>query len=179
MGQTAFGSSPKESVARTTKRAMNVNLVTTAGAATDVSSAAASDAVANPTSLQVLDHEHRWDGAAWQRMRTPNVFKTVVAVAVTATTGTTVWDPAAGKKFRLMGYCLSSSAAASLKFYEGLTTALTTLRFQGPLLAAAGIDNQGGGSLGNGILSSTVDMNLNLDVSANSTVSGSVWGTEE
>jgi hypothetical protein len=118
-----------------------------------------------------------WNGATWVLLRTPIIFKTIAAVAITAATGATIWDPAAGKKFRLMGYCLSSTAAASFKFYEGLTTALTTLRFQGPLLAANGVHDCP--PLGNGILSSTADMNLNLDVSATSTVSGTVWGTEE
>jgi hypothetical protein len=112
--------------------------------------------------------------------RIPITFKTVAAVAITAATGATIWDPAAGKKVRMLGYSFSSSAAASLKFYEGLTTALTTLRFQGPLLAAAGVHGLGWADVGPyGILLSAVNMNLNLDVSATSTVSGTVWGTEE
>lgn len=114
--------------------------------------------------------------SAFDRLRTPNVFKIVSAVSITAATGTTIWDPAAGKKVRLMGYCFSVSAAASLRFYTGSGTALTNEIFRSPLLAAAGV---WGDDLGNGILASAADHNLNLDVSANATVTGTVWGVEE
>ena len=47
---------------------------------------------------------------------TPDTFKAIDAVAVTARTPATVWTPAAGKKVRLLGWFLSSSAGAALEF---------------------------------------------------------------
>jgi hypothetical protein len=41
------------------------------------------------------------------RIRTPNVFKNINGVA----TGTTLWTPVSGKKFRLMGYNLMTTTA--------------------------------------------------------------------
>jgi hypothetical protein len=78
-----------------------------------------------------------------------------------------------------MGYSLSVSAGARLRFYQGAGAALTIEFFVSPLLAAAGMHTLGAGDLGNGYLSTTADHNLNLDVSANATVSGTIWGTEE
>lgn len=119
-----------------------------------------------------------FDGSTLDLQRTPIVFKNISAVTITAATGATIWDPASGKKFRMMGYAFSVSAASSLKFYEGLTTALTTLLIQSPLIAAAGVHTFI--FPGNGIPSSTADMNLNLDVSGTTpAVSGFVFGYEE
>jgi hypothetical protein len=51
------------------------------------------------------------DGSLWQSVRTPSIFKTVTATAVG---NTTVWTPAAGKKFRLMRYRIEITNNASL-----------------------------------------------------------------
>lgn len=115
-----------------------------------------------------------WNGATWDRQRTAAKFVIVAAVAITAATGATIWTPASGKKFRLMGYSFSASAAASLIFGDNV---VGTVIFRGPLLAAAGIDSQY--NLGNGFLSAAANNVLKLDVSANATVTGTVWGTEE
>src|SRR5205814_1328441 len=56
-------------------------------------------------------------------LRSPDTFKKVQAVAITAGTPVSVWAPATGKKFRLMGYCLSSSGAASAIIFEDATGA--------------------------------------------------------
>lgn len=128
-------------------------------------------------SLYVIGQQLVLNGTTWDRLRTPSTFKVIAAVAITAATGATIWTPAAGKKFRLMGYSISASAAASLKFYDGAGGALTTQIFRGPLLAAAGIDSQY--NLGNGILSAAANNTLALDVTGNATVTGTVWGTEE
>jgi hypothetical protein len=116
-----------------------------------------------------------WDGAAAARVRVPNVIKTVAAVAVVAATGATIWTPTGGKKFRLMGWSLSSSAAASLIFGDN---AVGTVILRTELLAAAGISQSPPG-FGNGFLSAAINNVLKLDVTANATVSGFVIGTEE
>ncbi|MBA2559474.1 MAG: hypothetical protein H0V07_06225 [Propionibacteriales bacterium] len=102
------------------------------------------------------------------------VFKTVAAVAAVAGTGATIWTPAAGKKVRLLGWSLSSSANASLIFGDN-TVGAVILRTE--LLAAAGVSQSPPG-LGTGFLSAAADNVLKLDVTANSTVSGFVFGIE-
>ena len=105
---------------------------------------------------------------------TPDTFKVIDAVAVTAGTPATVWTPASGKKVRLLGWVLSSSAA-SLEFQDSGSAG--TVRLQTPLLAAAGIHDSP--PLGEGYLLAAADNTLNLDVTANATVSGMVFGVEE
>lgn len=114
----------------------------------------------------------KYDGATIDRERIPVVFKTIAAQAITAGTALDLWTPTTGKKFRLMGFYLSSSAAAYLIFKDDSTTILNS-----PAAAAAGILSSP--PMGNGILSATANNKLKLDVSATSTVSGFVFGTEE
>ncbi len=106
---------------------------------------------------------------------TPFTFKMIDAVAIIAGTPAVVWTPAAGKKVRLLGWHLSSSAAAALEFQD--SGAAGTVIAQTPLLAAAGIQNAD--RLGEGVILAAVNNTLKLDVTANSTVSGMVFGIEE
>jgi hypothetical protein len=103
------------------------------------------------------------------------VVKTVTSQAVTAGTAITVWTPASGKRFRLLGWSLSSSAAASLLFRYGATptTFLVTEK-----VAAAGISQNPPG-FANGLRPGAVDEVLKIDVSGNATVEGYVFGREE
>src|SRR6266851_3666394 len=55
------------------------------------------------------------DGVVWEGARTPIVYKTVNAVVITA--AATLWTPAAGKRFRLMGFLLA----------QGVVTGAVTL----------------------------------------------------
>ena len=106
---------------------------------------------------------------------TPDTFKIIDAVAITAGTPATVWTPAGGKKVRLLGWFLSSSAAAALELQD--SGAAGTVIAQTPLLAAAGTHDAP--HLGEGLVLAAADNTLNLDVTANSTVSGMVFGVEE
>ena len=106
---------------------------------------------------------------------TPDTFKIIDAVVVTAGTPVTVWTPASGKKVRLLGWFLSSSAAAALEIQD--SGAGGTVIAQTPLLAAAGAHDAP--YLGEGLLLAAADNTLDLDVTANSTVSGMVFGVEE
>lgn len=114
-------------------------------------------------------------GSGWDRVRLASVIKTVAAVAITAGTGATIWTPAAGKKFRLMGWSLSVSAGASLIFGDNL---VGTVILRTELQAAAGISQNPHG-FGNGYLSAAANNVLKLDATATATVSGYVFGTEE
>lgn len=120
--------------------------------------------------------ESRFNGASWDRSRTPTTFKVVAAVAASAGTGATVWTPTTGKKFRLMGYSLSTTANASLIFCDN---AAANPIFRTPLLAASGSHGLGAADMGNGILSGTANNVLKVDASATTVITGTVWGTEE
>ncbi|GAB6170559.1 hypothetical protein JCM15765_03820 [Paradesulfitobacterium aromaticivorans] len=134
--------------------------------------AALADGVANPTTPIVGAAELLFNGTTFDRKRTPIVFKTVAAVAVTANTPVDLWTPTAGKKFRLMGWALSLSVAGSVILKDGANEAIRT-----PLMAAGvGLASQ---NIGNGILSAAADNVLKIDVTATGAVSGYVFGCEE
>lgn len=124
--------------------------------------------------LRVLGENTLFNGAAWDRERTPNVFKPFASTAITAGTGATIWTPASGKKFRLMGYAISSSVAGQLIFGDNL---VGTVIARSAAVAAAGIASDGG-SWRNGLLSALANNVLKLD-GPTGNVAGMVWGTEE
>jgi len=105
-----------------------------------------------------------------------DTFKVIDATAVTAGNPAIVWTPASGKTVRLLGWFLSSSAAAALEFQD--SGAAGTVIAQTPLLAAAGIHNSRS-DLGKGIPLAGADNTLKVNVTTNSTVSGMVFGREE
>ena len=96
-------------------------------------------------------------------------------MTVTAGTPATVWTPASGKKVRLLGWFLSSNAAAALQSQD--SGAAGTVIAQTPLLASAGTHDAP--HLGEGLVLAAADNTLELDATANSTVSGMVLGIEE
>ena len=101
------------------------------------------------------------------------VFKEIKAVAVTAATPVSVWAPASGKKFRLLGFMLSLSVAGEI-FLEDATG----VEFLRTPAMAAGI-GLASPPLGLGYLSSAANNALFIDVSASGTVNGFVFGVEE
>jgi hypothetical protein len=117
--------------------------------------------------------DYAYNGSNWSAPRVVSVFKNIAAVAVTSGTPVLVWTPTSGKKFRLMGFMVSSSVAGSVIFKD--TTATEILRT--PLMAA-GV-GQSSPTMGNGILSGTANNGLYIDVTATGSVSGFVFGTEE
>jgi len=97
-------------------------------------------------------------------------FKRINAVAVTAGT------PAAGSRFRVMGFNLGVSvAAASVFFVEGAGPTATGIAT--PVMAINGTTTVP--RLGAGYVSAAVDNALKIDVTASATVTGCVWGVEE
>jgi hypothetical protein len=131
-----------------------------------------------------------WNGASWDRSRTPSTFKTVEA---TSSGDTAVWTPTSTKKFRLMGYSIEVTADAATSGGADLaivlrdnSTALgcgvTVFIPNAGATTMAGAYNSGQRSLGNGKLSAAADQVLNVNLAAALTagkVRVNVWGTEE
>jgi hypothetical protein len=131
-----------------------------------------------------------WNGATWNIPRTPIIFKTVSA---TAAGNTAVWTPAAGKKFRLMRYrvMLTENATLGVAGIEAISfqDSATPINIQHDLFvptsagtAFAGWYDSGWTDLGNGILSSTINNVLNVNLGTALTAGNvrvNVCGTEE
>lgn len=100
------------------------------------------------------------------------VMKPIAAVAVTGGTPVAIWTPAAGNKFRLLGFSVSLSVAGSVIFKDGSTEIART----GTLVANQAFQMPG---LANGYVSTAANNALNMDVSASGTVNGFVFGYEE
>jgi len=113
--------------------------------------------------------------------RTPSVFKTVAASLIGSTA---LWTPAAGKKFRIMGFkCFIPSTAttaggSTITLKDGAATVFT--------LAVLGtttqIVNYQQTDMVNGYLSAAANNVLNIDLSAALTAGAvvvDVWGAEE
>jgi hypothetical protein len=110
-----------------------------------------------------------YNGATWDRRRTPSKF--VVVNLSAATAETTLWTPAAGRKFRVMGFTLTAGGACELSFKDG--TGGTTVLFY-----AAGADPLTV-DLRNGLLSTAANNLLTVVRSASVTLKGTIYGTEE
>ena len=128
----------------------------------------------NGNGLPLVVAGYQFNGATWDRRRTPNKFIDIPSTAVTAGTGVTIWTPAAGKKFRLMGWALTLSVAGSIIFGDN---AIGTLIYRTPaLLANTPLTAP---PMGNGFLSAAANNVLKADVTATGNISGVVFGTEE
>jgi hypothetical protein len=113
-----------------------------------------------------------YTGSGWDSMRAAGFVQTVAAVAITAGVPVTLRTPASGKKIRILGYHLSLTVAGSVILKEAGAEVLRT-----PLMAA-GV-GQTSPPMGNGVRWATANNVLQLDVTANGSVSGIVLGTEE
>jgi hypothetical protein len=144
----------------------------TVTADTELAAAAArADALANPTVPTVGAALSGFNGASWDRLRTPTKFVALAAVAIGSIA--TVWTPAGGKKFRLMGGSISVSAAVSILFEDN---AAGTTIIQLPKLLA---DTPYNFDLGNGVLSGAADRVLKATSSAAASATGYLYGCEE
>lgn len=113
-----------------------------------------------------------YNGATWDRLRTPNVFKTFNLAASSAEQ--TLWTPAGGKKFRLMGFTISIATLAANLILRDNTAGATIFQtggVVGSVITPAG--------MGNGILSAAANNLLTIQAGAVSALTGTVWGTEE
>lgn len=100
------------------------------------------------------------------------VSKPIAAVAVTAGTPVAIWTPAAGNKFRVLGFIVSLTVAGSVILKDA------TAEFGRTGLLAANTAFQMPG-LANGYVSTTANNALNMDVTATGSVSGFVFGYED
>jgi len=115
----------------------------------------------------------QWNGQNISRVRTPNRFINLNAVSVTAEG--TIWTPATGKKFRLMGYVLESGTIGGNVLLKDNTAGATILIV--PFGAANGVIQSQ--PMGNGILSAAANNVLTATGTATQTLSGYVFGCEE
>ncbi len=121
------------------------------------------------TALLATAYQLVYNGATWDRLRTPSRFVTVDLASGTAET--TVWTPAAGKKFRLMGLFLKAGAATKLTFKDGTGGAIIVVL---DLDAAPNTLY-----LGNGILSAAANNVLTVTRSVAATLAGMLIGCDE
>jgi len=140
-----------------------------------------SDFSAFTSALTVKAGEYVAKGNNLELVRTPSIFKTGTANAIGSTA---LWTPAAGKKFRVMGYTFTlpstaTSAAGTVITLKDDATSVFTIIVMGTTSGALS------GSVelpGNGYLSTAADNVLNINCSAALTagqIAVSVWGTEE
>jgi len=118
--------------------------------------------------------------------RTPGIYRHALCTTVAATV---VWDPAAGKKFRLMGYVIIPSAGMAAAGIQLITlldeAAAITIAHQVYLPIAASVTNQAPIVVqlpANGYLSVAADNRLSVTLTAACTagaISVMVYGTEE
>lgn len=134
--------------------------------------AALADGAANPTTSPIGACIKGFNGATWDRGRWPSKFIDMNAVSISSIA--TLWTPAGGKKFRLLGGTFSVSAAASVLFEDN--GAGTTI-FRTPKLAADAPYNFDLGPTG--VLSGAADRILKGTSSAAATITGTLYGTEE
>lgn len=116
-----------------------------------------------------------FNGQIGEAMRSPGKFITLNAVSVA--TETTIWTPAAGKRFRLMGYVLTSGTVGGNVVLKD-NTAGTTIGVI-PFGAANATINVTPPALGNGILSAAINNVLTATGTATQTLSGWLIGCEE
>lgn len=124
-------------------------------------------------------------GVAMEPVRTPNIFRSVQCATAAATT---IWDPAANMRFRLMGGVISfagpilaAAAATTITFLD--QAAAITLAFNAWIpVAATYIPHIAFDLKPNGYLSVAADNLLRVTLTANFTggnIMVTVWGTEE
>jgi hypothetical protein len=114
-----------------------------------------------------------YNGQVLLRQRQPGVFINLTAVSVAAEA--TIWTPASGRRFRLMGFVLTAGTVAGNITIKDNTAGTTILVI--PFGTAAGTIISP--PMGNGILSAAANNVLTATGTATQTLSGYVFGTEE
>ncbi|MGH7747190.1 MAG: hypothetical protein ACREQ5_20900 [Candidatus Dormibacteria bacterium] len=138
----------------------------------------------NDFGLTQVSFSYGFNGASFDRVRIPVIFKTIAATAAGLTP---VWTPAAGKSFRLMGYSISVAgtlAATGVQLIQLRDGAATIIQRQNATvtITTPTDDSHMGVDLGQGILSAAPNnvLNINLGTAmASGEVDINVWGTEE
>ena len=112
----------------------------------------------------------------WVRPRTPTVFKPFSSVNVG--TAQTLWDPGSGRKFRLMGYHISTgSTGGTITFKDKVSNTSTTILVVGLNTANSNVTSPA--NMGNGYLSSSTSSVITAQGASGQVISGYLFGTEE
>lgn len=136
------------------------------------SSAAPADSLALAGTMPSIQMQQSGTGvASVKRMITK--FIQLDAQSITHATPVSVYTPTTGKKWRILGYNISTTVAGAIQFED--TTGTEVLRT--PLLLAGA--PFGSGDMGNGYLSTAANNQLFLDVTVTGVVSGWIGITEE
>lgn len=114
-----------------------------------------------------------WNGASQDSARTPVIYKQLSGVAIASET--TIWTPAAGKKFRLMGYTFAQGTGAGAIVLKDNTAGATIFTIPPNTIGVA----FNSPNMGNGILSAAANNVLTATGVATETLTGTVYGTEE
>jgi hypothetical protein len=114
-----------------------------------------------------------FNGQALSRQRSPGKFINVNAASIAAEA--TIWTPAAGRRFRLMGYVLESGTIGGNVILKDNIAGTTILIV--PFGAANGVIVSP--PMGNGILSAAAGNVLTATGTATQTLSGYIFGAEE
>lgn len=114
-----------------------------------------------------------WNGQNCSRARSPSVFKSLNAVSIAAET--TIWTPATGKKFRIMGWNLTSGTVGGNVLLKDNTAGSTI----GIVPFGAAAANNITPPMGNGTPSAAANNVLTATGTATQTLSGMIWGCEE
>src|SRR6267142_7037628 len=134
-----------------------------------------SDGLSPSSSPAVNNWNNLWNGAAWERQRAVNVFKNVNALVITSES--TVWTPTSGKKFRLMGMCLTQGVVTGTVTLKDNTAGTTILLIPPNTIGTSSCHYLG--IAGNGILSAAVNNVLTATGASTETITGFFFGTEE
>lgn len=114
--------------------------------------------------------------STFETKRAATTWVSVAAVSITAGTPQIVYTPSSGKKFRLMGWILSSGAAGRIIFKRGANTEFART---GLLPASTAVASPAAAGE-NGYLCPTADEVLRLDVgTGTTTVDGTLFLMEE
>lgn len=123
----------------------------------------------NASAMRII--EVRSDGSQVQNAALTQL-RPLAAQPITAATPVTIFTPAAGKRWRVLGYHLSTTVAGSILFKEAGAE-----RFRTPLLVAN--SPEASPDMGDGFLASAAAATLQLDVTVTGNVSGFVVVREE
>lgn len=134
-----------------------------------------SDSLAPSSSPAVDTWNYLFNGVNWERQRAAIIFKNINALVITSES--TVWTPISGKRFRLMGMCLTQGVVTGAVTLKDNTAGATILIIPPNTLGASSCHYLG--IPGNGILSAAINNVLTATGASTETITGFFFGTEE
>lgn len=122
--------------------------------------------------MPVVNYNQLFQGSTlgWGPAFTPDIFKPQVNVTV-GTTAVTLWTPASGKKFRLLGYNLGTNVTGTYTFFDSAGTTITSAFLPASATATTVL-------LGNGYPGASQNNTLTATGPAGGLLTGILFGTE-